>query len=149
MQEKNSAEIEQSIRANAELVLQELRQLSGIHFGYTKEAVEWLEGYIERLRNSGQFDDVKTRGKLTSMFGSFLGECVIRCYGGEWKQHEGRWGVAFKDGDMAFPFAKVAKQFENGGLDGISSFFRVIPTIFEGRVSALPAASRKPWWKLW
>ena len=149
MQENNQADIERSIRANAELVLQELRQLSGIDFGYTKESVEWLEGYIERLRNSGQFDDVETRNRLTSVFGCFLGECVIRCYGGEWKQHEGHWCVAFRDGDMAFPFAKVAKQFDGGGLDGISSFFRVIPIIFEGRAGPSPAASRKPWWKLW
>ena len=130
-------------------MLQELRQLSGIDFGYTKESVEWLEGYIDRLRNSGQFDDVETRNRLTSVFGSFLGECVIRCYGGEWKQHEERWCVAFSSGDMAFPFAKVAKQFDSGLSDGISSFFRVIPIVFEGRVSALPAASRKPWWKFW
>ena len=149
MRENSSTEIEQSLRANADLVLQELRQLSSIDFGYTKESVEWLEGYIERLRNSGEFDDVETRNKLISVFGCFLGECVIRCYGGEWRQHEATWCVAFENGDMAFPFAKVAKQFDNGLMDGISSFLRVIPIIFEGRVKPLATPSQKRWWRLW
>ena len=97
------------------MVVQQLRTLSGIDFGYTNESVEWLEGYIERLRNSGESDNVEAKDKLTSVFGSFLGESIIRCFGGRWKQHEsGMWCVAFNDEDMAFPFAKVAKQMDNG-----------------------------------
>ena len=131
------------------MVLEQLRSLSGVDFGYTQEAVEWLEGYIERLRNSGEFDTVEMKNKLTSVFGSFLGECVVRSYGGVWTQYDGEWCVAFSAGDMAFPFAKVAKQLDNGVTDGISSFFRSIPIIFEGRVRSLSPAPRKPWWKLW
>ena len=139
--------MEEHIRANAEMVVEQLRPLSGIDFGYTKESVEWLEGYIERLRNSGEFDNGETKNKLTSVFGSFLGECVVRCYGGTWKLHEaGVWCVAFNDEDMAFPFAKVAKQIDNGLEDGIASFFNVIPTIFDDLARA---TSKKPWWKVW
>ena len=43
--------MEDHIKAYAELALQELRSLSGVDFGYTQEAVKWLEGYI--LNGSG------------------------------------------------------------------------------------------------
>src|SRR5678815_2412065 len=100
--------MEEHIRANAEMVVQELRPLSGIDFGYTRESVEWLEGYIERLRVSGEFEKVETKEKLISVFGSFLGECIVRCYDGTWQQHEGTWCVAFTKGGMAFPFNKLS-----------------------------------------
>jgi hypothetical protein len=35
------------------LVIQQLRPLSFDGFGYNAESVGWLEGYIERLRESG------------------------------------------------------------------------------------------------
>jgi hypothetical protein len=70
--------VEEHIRANAEMVVQHLRPLSGIDFGYTK---------------------------LTRVFGSFLGECIVHCYRGTWKKHEsGMWCVAFKEDEAAFPF---------------------------------------------
>lgn len=142
--------MEENIRANAEMVVQQLRPLSGIEFGYTQESVEWLQGYIERLRSSGEFDNVEKKDKLTSVFGSFLGECIVRCYGGMWRQHEaGEWCVAFNDGNMVFPFAKVAKQIDYGLEDGITSFFTLIPIVFKDRLDAVTSTTKKPWWKLW
>src|SRR5262247_3056399 len=98
--------MEEQIRANAEMVVEQLRPLSNIDFGYTKESVEWLEGYIERLKSSGQFDNDDNKRKLISVFGSFLGECIVRCYGAVWRQREGVWCVAFDEKNIAFPFAK-------------------------------------------
>ena len=144
--------MEEQIRSNAELVMKELRTLSGIDFDYNYESVEWLQGYIERLRNSGEFDSDDQRKRLISVFGSFLGECIVRCYGGTWVQREGVWCVALSKGDdrnLAFPFAKVAKQFDNGVVDGISGFFRVIPIIFDGRLGSQVYESHGPWWKFW
>lgn len=131
------------------MVVEKLRPLSGIDFGYTRESVEWLEGYVERLRNSGEFESVEMRDKLTSVFGSFLGECVVRCYGGRWRQHDGVWCVAFDDDNMAFPFAKIAKQIDNGLDDGIAGFFNVIPTIFNYQPDTATPTDKKPWWKVW
>jgi hypothetical protein len=136
--------MEEDIKANAELVVEQLRPLSGIDFGYTQESVEWLEGYIERLRNSGEFESDRTKNKLTSVFGSFLGECIVRCYGGTWRQHEaGIWCVAFNDDNIAFPFAKVAKQIDNGLEDSIASFFTVLPIMIKGLPRATPPAAKK------
>ena len=139
--------MEELIKANAEMVVQKLGPLSGIDFGYTQESVEWLEGYIERLRNSGEFDSGETKNKLTSVFASFLGECIVRCYGGTWEQADsGVWCVAFSHDNIAFPFAKVAKQIDNGLEDGIASFFTAIPIVFQN-VSL--ATAKRPWWKVW
>jgi len=66
------------------------------------------------------------------MIGCYLGECIIKTYGGTWKLHEGQWGVFFDDSNAVFPFAKVSKQFQNGhdGGDSIFSFFEVISPVF-------------------
>src|SRR5262249_22511539 len=138
------------IRENAELVVRKLRPLSGINFGYTEESVKWLEGYIERLRNSGELDNVETKTKLRSVFGSFLCECIGRFYGGTWKLHEtGVWCVVFNEANVAFPYAKVEKQIDNGLEDGIASFFTVIPLIFPILVRGALPTPKKPWWKVW
>ena len=120
-----------AIRANAEMLIKQSRPICGIDFGYTRESVQWLEGFIERLRQSGQFDGVG-KGTLVSVFGSFLGECIVRCYGGKWTQRDGTWCIAFGDEDQhtAFPFAKVEKQIENGLEDGIAGLFNAIPAIW-------------------
>lgn len=140
--------MEERIKANAEMVVQQLRPLSGMDFGYDRESVEWLEGYIERLRQSGEFQSATARDHLASVFGSFLGECIVRCYGGVWTERAGAWSVAFDDSNIVFRFAKIAKQMENGVEDGIGSFFRTIPILFAGQVG-LPPPFRKPWWRFW
>ena len=141
--------MEEHIKANAEMVIKELRPLSRIDFGYTLESVEWLEGYIERLRTSEEFASEELRHNLTNMFGCFLGECIVRRYGGKWEQQDGRWCVAFNHENAACPFAKVAKQFDNGLDDGIAIFFKVIPILFKDLVHEVPATAKKPWWKVW
>jgi hypothetical protein len=86
------------------------------------------------MRNSGEFDNFENRNKLISVFGSYLGECLVRSYDGMWKQHEsGDWCVAFEDGTMAFPFNKVTKLIDGGPFEGISSFYRAVPVIMKPR----------------
>lgn len=121
---------ERQIKADAEEAVERLSPLSGIDFGYNPESVQWLERYIERLRKSEEFLDPHKNLKLASMFGAFLGECVIHCYGGRWCCEDGQWYVVFDEGNAVYPFAKVSKQM-NAGLDeGINGFFRMIPMLF-------------------
>ncbi len=141
--------MEEHIKANAEMTIQQLRPLSRIDFGYNAESVEWLEGYIEELRRSGEFEEAAKKDKLVSVLGSFLGECIVRCYGGVWTQRDGVWCVAFEGGNIAFPFAKVSKQMDHGLEDGIDGLFRAIPVVFAGHVHLQSPQRRKPWWKFW
>jgi hypothetical protein len=84
--------MEERIKANAAMAVEQLRPLSGMVFGYNPESVEWLQGYIENLRQSGQLGELKR--KLTDVLGSFLGECIIHCYGGTWEERDGVWCIA-------------------------------------------------------
>jgi len=138
--------MEEALKANAELTIRELGPLSGLDFGYNDASVEWLEGYIERLRRSGALQTAEQRDRLAGVLGSFLGECIVRCHGGAWAQRDGGWCIAFDARNAAFPFAKIHKQMDHGPEDGIAGFFRTIPAVF-------PAATRqprsKPWWRFW
>lgn len=123
-------------RGSAKLIIDQLRPLSDIDFGYNCESAAWLEGYIERIKDAGIFDSELQRSHLIDGFGSFLGECIIHCYGGFWTQHDGKWCVAFNQQSFVYPFTEVEKQIDNGLVDGINSFFEVIPAKFAGYVKA-------------
>jgi len=140
------------ISANAELVVGQLREASGMEdFGYNAESVAWLDGFIERQRVRPEFAGVEAAERMSQTLGSFLGECVVRCYGGVWAELEGTWGVTFGGGNAAFPFNKVRKQFENGAEDSVLSWFETIPVIFARRQAETTpdvTPKKRPWWKL-
>jgi len=123
---------EEQIRAHAQLVIDRISQLDEPHtpFGYNRESVKWLDGFIERARSTenSSSDGIE---KLVQVLGSYLGECVIHAYGGTWKEQEGQWGVFFDDSNAVFPINKVRKQFQNGGEDSILSFLEVIGEVFK------------------
>lgn len=116
-----------NIRNRGQLVIKELGPISGITFGFNKESVRWVEGYIERCRNAGEkegdFDG------LINSLGSFLGECIVKNAGGEWRWFEEQQtiGVVLPTGDGVFPFAKTRKQFAKGlrGGDSVYSFYDI------------------------
>lgn len=135
----------ENIQHNAQLVIEQMGQLSGLNFGYDAESVAWLDGYIERIRNEIDQSNVE---RLVNVLGSYLGECIIRCYGGYWENKEGQWQVSFDEKNAAYPFAKVQKQFNNGPGDSIKSFFEVIPVVFASSLKE-SEPKRKPWWKRW
>ncbi len=127
-----------SIVENARLVVRTMRDSFGVELAYDADSVKWLDGYIEENRES--LDGATIEG-LVSVLGSFLGEAIIRCHGGEWELREGSLCVSFarehgEHGEgrgqglaAAHPFAKVAKQFENGSGDSTYAFFTAIPLL--------------------
>ena len=123
---------EEKIRANAKLVVDRCSSLSGLdtRFGYNRDSVKWVDGFIERQRTA---TDVNSDGTamLIQVLGSYLGECVIHAYGGSWKERDDQWGVSFDDSNVVFPFNKVWKQFHYGHEDSIFSFFEMIPLVFK------------------
>jgi hypothetical protein len=141
--------VEENIKKNAELAIQQLRPLSQMDFGYNVSSVNWLEGYIERLRSSGELKDEAKRKGLSNVLGSFLGECIVRCYGGRWVKQDGMWGVSIGDDFIAYPFNKIGKQMENGLEDSIHSFFTSIPVLLSRHVYEQQTPVKKPWWKCW
>lgn len=135
---------EEKLQANARLAIETLSGVSDVgDFGFNRESVAWVEGYIERQRIRTETTPEAVE-RLAQVLGSFLGECIIRCHGGRWRRDENGWGVWFDDSNAAYPLNKVQKQFDNGveGGDSVLSFFDSIDGLFrQGR--------RKAWWKLW
>ena len=118
----------------AELVRKQL------NLKYDADSVKFIEGFIER--NKGNFEKEESKSLINSL-GSFLGQCIIENYGGQWQldNDTGSVAVVFDDKNKAFPFAKVSKQFENGLEDSVYSFYTVIPSIFKIE------KKKKSWWK--
>jgi hypothetical protein len=111
-----------------------LGPISGVaNFGYNSDSVKWVEGFIERERARSDLSKEQTEQRVSNL-GSFLGECVIACFGGEWRQHGPTWGVAFHENNMVFPFGKVEKQFADGVEESVDGWFRMIPLIFSERI---------------
>ncbi len=118
----------EDIKANAEKLIEKLRPISKINFGYNKESVHWLQGYIERLRRSEKFKE--SEEQFVSVFGSYLGECIIQRHGGHWENRDGIFAVAFDDQNYVLPFNRVKKQWQNGLEDGIADLFDMIPELW-------------------
>src|SRR6266481_2399022 len=109
-------------RAAAEDVVSQLRDDLGVELKYDEESIEWLDGYINRIRT--QLKKEAYLGLATAL-GAYVGETIIKTYGGEWAHFEklDQWGIRFDDGNGAFPISKVYKQLEDGEFDSIFSFF--------------------------
>ncbi|MDB5223439.1 MAG: hypothetical protein JWN83_2106 [Chitinophagaceae bacterium] len=113
----------EKLKALAESVRTEL------NLKYDRESVKFIEGFIERTKiNLGE---TQVDGFINSL-GAFIGQCIIENYGGEWKydNETGVTSVSITDQNIAYPFGKVRKQFENGLEDSVYSFYNVIPIVF-------------------
>jgi hypothetical protein len=118
----------EAIRANAQLVMRTCQELVDFEFDYSAPSVEWLAGYIERLRAGGKLAINPPR--FVEVFGCYLGEAIIASYGGAWEQDEHGWHVAFDEKNKAYPFAKVEKQIQNGLEDSVFRFYSCLPMVF-------------------
>lgn len=119
-----------AIRENAALVLTIARTSLDQSIGFDEDGVRWLDGYIQKVRDHG---DPETKSGLIDTLGSFLGECIIQTFGGEWSKDGLGWCVRLDSLNAAYPFAKVAKQLEFGAQDSVLSFFSAVPYAFGPR----------------
>jgi hypothetical protein len=117
------AEQIRNIRANAELVVRMFARETDFGFGYDQESVQWLDAYIEQIRTSKWTEEEFTQ--LVSNLGSYLGEAIIKSFGGKWSLDQRGWAIRWDDFNLAYPFIRVAKQLQNGESDSIYSFFAV------------------------
>lgn len=110
----------------AERLIVTFREHMNKELTFDGESVEWIDGYIERMRP--HFPADKRSGLVTSL-GAFVRECMIRNYGGQWMERDGSWGVQVSKRIWACPFSKIEKQFENGSVDSVASMFRCTPVL--------------------
>ena len=115
------------IEYNASLVIKQMQELLGVKLAYDEKSVTWIDNYIAGIRADLS---PSVREGLVSVLGSFFGECIRRRYGGEWKEIEGRWAIAFDDHNVIYPLTKVGKHFESEG-NSILSLYASIPLLFK------------------
>ena len=113
-----------TIRSNAELVVASMKRKLGVDLNYDRESVAWVDQHIDTIRESVTEDTLKL---FVSMYGSYLGCCMIEKYGGEWREEEGKWAVVFDNKSRVYPLVKVSKRFENGPSDSILNFYEKGP----------------------
>jgi hypothetical protein len=97
---------------------------------YDEKSVEYLDDLIERARSN--YENKDATGLINAM-AAFLGQCIITKYGGAWGFDDGipNDNVVFDENTKIFPVTKTAKQFHNGYIDSIYSFYMCIPAILE------------------
>lgn len=119
---------EQMLRANADLTLRTLHEKLDVDLRYDRASVEWVSGYIERIREGR---DPSSLDGLVNNLGAFLGECVIANFGGRWVRDELGIAIYFDDDgrNAVFPLSKVRKQLLNGAPDSILALYDTIPSL--------------------
>ncbi|WP_299044993.1 hypothetical protein [uncultured Tateyamaria sp.] len=123
-------EIATAVQGNVQLVRDELLKQAGVAQDDWPSAVMYLSGFLDRQREHA---DASNASRLAQTIGCYLGEAIVRHYGGRWMLNEAN-GVGIDiDGLHAFPLNKAAKHLQNGSEDNINSFFSVIPKLLEQR----------------
>lgn len=112
---------------SAAVVIESCRTNLGVNLECTAESMEWLDGYIDRLRTSG-FSGAEFR-KLAQGFGSLLGETLIAVYGGSWVRTDSGIGVSLEGLGIEYPFHRIVRQIECGADESIYRHFIKVPEI--------------------
>jgi hypothetical protein len=101
---------------SAEIFRKSVRDQLKVELGYDLEGVRWLDDYVEHLHQR----KVEVADNQVQAVGAFLGECIIRNFGGTWSTHDNMEMVRFDASNGVFPFNKVRKHWSSGREGGDS-----------------------------
>lgn len=104
---------------------------SGYKADYTIESMKEIDRFIDE--QSGENGIIsRGRGKILFSLGCYVGETVIRLYGGKWHtddndpEGEINASVELDNGTVIFPIQRVIKRYQNGSEDGIYAYVYVL-----------------------
>lgn len=120
--------VPEQLRGNADVTVSTVREHFDVALTFDRAGVEWVDGYINRNRERILSDDDELVATI-NVLAAFIGEAIIRTFGGAWVEKEGEWCVQVNEAIWACPFAKVEKQFENGPTESVAGYFTLIPTL--------------------
>lgn len=96
----------------------------GIKTDFTKESIKDVEAWLGN-------QEKKKQKELINQVGAYLGESIIKSYGGTWENQSGNWGIKLRDDNYVFPIGKVYKFVYDGPEDSFYSLFTMIPIVFK------------------
>ena len=124
----------EELRSAAEAVRQNLNIPS-----FDEVAVSTLTEFIDRERTSIEHEAMPG---VVNALGCFLGECIIRSFGGHWhRDASGLVGVQIAGCTFINPFSYVERQLVHGAVESVMVFFHSVPT----RLAAAAVPRRRTW----
>lgn len=111
-----------------------VRQQLGVS-AYNPAAVAELARFVEQERRELRPKTEQHQGVVTAL-GCFLGECLVRTYGGEWAAGpDGSTGVGLADRLFFNPFYLVERHLHQGEEASVATFFASVPARLAGRAA--------------
>ncbi|AIZ63220.1 hypothetical protein PK28_05095 [Hymenobacter sp. DG25B] len=121
----------EELRTAAEAVRQNLNFSS-----FDEPAVRELAKFIEEQRST--MPEAEQPGVINAL-GCFLGECIIRSFGGYWhREMNGLVGVRLQGRDLINPFVSIERHLLHGVVDAVVSVFR--------EAAVVPDSARRRTW---
>ncbi|MCM1524556.1 MAG: hypothetical protein NC120_08885 [Ruminococcus sp.] len=106
--------------------------VSGYKADYTLESMKEIDRFIEEQSGEDGIITKHGRGRIIFALGCYVGETVIRLYGGKWHTDDSdpagevNASVELDGGAVIFPIQRVMKRYQNGSEDGIYAYVWVL-----------------------
>lgn len=97
-----------------------------LKIGFNAEGVKNAALFLDGIKMLGEIDIAID---IVPAVASYLGEAIIRNYGGEWYYDDeyDTYGIHYEDINCKYyPFRQVIKQYKNGKKDNIETMFASI-----------------------
>lgn len=123
--------LEDDIHSSCEWIITALRA-SGYNVDYNLESMKEVDRFFDEQSGEGGIITPERRGKIIFSVASYIGETIIKLYGGKWitddKDPMGEINIAVKldNGTTLFPAQRVMKRYQNGKEDGIYAYVYVL-----------------------
>ncbi len=133
----NTVSVPEIRRANAQVFLQSLRDKYNVELDFDRSGAEWLDQFIQ---SRAETLEERTIAGLSDLTGCFLGECIIREYGGRWLDADQDGLVGLADGDIIDPFWITESCLRFRAAYTVASLFGAVPEMARIRRGGLYAA---------
>lgn len=122
---KKKPSLEDDIHSAAAWVVNALN-VSGYNADYSLESMKEIDRFFDEQSGEGGIIS-KNRGQIIFALASYIGETVIRLYGGKWGgEDEINMCVTLDNGTVIFPTQRAMKRFQNGSEDSIYAYVYVL-----------------------
>lgn len=122
---KKKPSLEDDIHSACEWVVNALK-VSGYNADYSLESMKEIDRFFDEQSGEGGIIS-RNRGQIIFALSSYIGETVIRLYGGKWSgSDEINMSVKLSNGTIIFPTQRAMKRYQNGPEDSIYAYVYVL-----------------------